>query len=157
MKHALRLRARAIAQHINQDWHTEVSASVCSRLYSYLQEFDYQSIGLYMPMHDEVDVRPLISKLQKEGKSVYLPKVINSSDIAFFHYEEGDTLERNGVFSLEEPSVDKKAIETALDAGITLGLLGNEPFPQDEWDIPMKVIFSPADKDSTLPPLTQNA
>ena len=193
MKHELRLRARAIAQHINQDWHTEVSASVCSRLYSYLQEFDYQSIGLYMPMRDEVDVRPLISKLQKEGKSVYLPKVINRSDIAFFHYEEGDTLERNGVFSLEEPSADKKAIETALDilivpavhfycgyrlgqgkgyydrylskyppkhllAGITLGLLGNEPFPQDEWDIPMKIIFSPKDDDSSLPPLLkQNA
>lgn len=87
MKHALRLRARAIAQHINQDWHTEVSTSVCSRLYNYLQEFDYQSIGLYMPMRDEVDVRPLISKLQKEGKSVYLPKVINRSDIAFFHYK----------------------------------------------------------------------
>ena len=52
-------------------------------------------------MRDEVDVRPLISKLQKEGKSVYLPKVINRSDIAFFHYKEGDTLERNGVFSLE--------------------------------------------------------
>ena len=66
-------------------------------------------------MRDEVDIRPLISKLQKEGKSVYLPKVINRSDIAFFHYKEGDTLERNGVFSLEEPSADKKAIGSSSE------------------------------------------
>ena len=81
-------------------------------------------------MRDEVDVRPLISKLQKEGKSIYLPKVINRSDIAFFRYKEGDILEQllissscqRYTFTAVIGSDGGKDIMTATSANIRLNI-----------------------------------
>lgn len=115
MKQELRRRAKALAFFISNDWHTEVSASVCSRLYSYLSLISYQSIGLYMPMRDEVDVRPLIGRLLHEGKSVYLPRVLDQKQIAFYPYLEGDELVSNGRFALNEPKESLPAYRASLD------------------------------------------
>ena len=116
MKHALRLRARAIAQLINQDWHTEVSASVCSRLYSYLQEFNYQSIGLYMPMRDEVEQArkvlaerdKIIADAQRHADSMvaqakdYIAKLTEESEIVRQSQEHANQIIQNANHSSED-------------------------------------------------------
>ena len=41
-----------------------------------MQDLDYKSIALYYPIKNEVNTLPLIEKLLKESKEVYLPKLI---------------------------------------------------------------------------------
>lgn len=115
MKEELRRLARRLSKTINPDWHTEASASVCSRLYEYLCSQDYKSIGLYMPMADEVDIYPLLRRLMAEGKEIYLPRVMEDDGLAFVLYREGDELELSRAFQLKEPKLESGHREQALD------------------------------------------
>ena len=48
------------------------SRSLCKRLLEMIPA-DAQTLCLFMPIRDEVDVRPVVETLLKEGRNVYLP------------------------------------------------------------------------------------
>ena len=56
---------------------------------------------LFMPMPDEIDVRPLIQEARKAGKKVYIPKV-EGSEIAVYEYSEAHLA--SGAFGILEPA-----------------------------------------------------
>lgn len=115
MKDFLRQQAYSLAKEITLERHTEASASVCRRLLAYLSEIKYDSIGLYMPMQDEVDIRELFSTLAEYGKEVYLPRVIDQEHMAFFRYYPGDALQAHATFPILEPSRDASKLTAPLD------------------------------------------
>ncbi len=59
------------------------------------------TILMYYPMPDEVDIRPLILKAKSQGKTVLLPKVVGN-DLDIMVYESQDSL-KQGAYGIWEP------------------------------------------------------
>ena len=82
-----------------------------------------QSVLLYYPLADEVDVLPLIREAHKAGKQVYLPVVSGLESIEIRRYRP-DTPMQTGAFGIQEPSgheinsTEYKAIELAIIPGM---------------------------------------
>ncbi|MDY3090092.1 MAG: 5-formyltetrahydrofolate cyclo-ligase [Porphyromonas sp.] len=115
MKQALRQRARELGKSLSIEERQRRSASVYAQLVELLEAFDYQRIGIYMPMHDEPELGGLYDFLELEGKELYLPRVIDSERIVMLRYRSGDTLERNGRFALREPELVAGPMPEPLD------------------------------------------
>lgn len=115
MKQALRQKARALGKSLSEAERQRRSASVYAQLVELLEAFDYQRIGIYMPMHDEPDLGGLYDFLELEGKELYLPRVLDDERIAMLRYRSGDTLERNGRFALREPELGASPMLEPLD------------------------------------------
>lgn len=115
MKQALRKRAKLLAQGLDDEWRRAASADVVSQLEGLLRSWDYRSIGLYRAMADEVDLSDIFAPLATEGKDLYLPRVMDAEQIAFYRYIVGDDLERVGSYKLEEPRTTAEQAVDALD------------------------------------------
>lgn len=82
-----------------------------------------QSILLYYPLADEVDVLPLIQEAHKAGKQVFLPVVSGPESIEVRRYLP-DTPMQTGAFGIQEPSgkeisnTEYKTIELAVVPGM---------------------------------------
>jgi 5-formyltetrahydrofolate cyclo-ligase len=61
---------------LNPELYELYSEEIIKKVTVKLQAIDYQSIALYYPIKKEVNIIPLIEKLLKESKQVYLPKLI---------------------------------------------------------------------------------
>lgn len=85
------------------------------RLKARLSEIDYSTIGLYMPLGDEPDLRPLYRELEAMGRSLYLPRVLDRERIVYHRYRCGDSLEESQAFSLNEPLPTAKPMEGDID------------------------------------------
>ncbi|MBR4266446.1 MAG: 5-formyltetrahydrofolate cyclo-ligase [Bacteroidales bacterium] len=59
------------------------------------------TILMYYPMPDEVDIRPLILKAKSQGKTVLLPKVVGD-DLQIMVYESENSL-KQGAYGIYEP------------------------------------------------------
>lgn len=115
MKQALRQRARELGKSLSIEERQRRSASVYAQLVELLEAFDYQRIGIYMPMHDEPDLGDLYDFLELEGKELYLPRVIDRERIVMLRYRGGDKLESNGRFALREPELVAGPMPEPLD------------------------------------------
>lgn len=65
-----------------------------------------QSLCLYMPVRNEVDVSYLIKAAGEDGKSIWLPRVEHGS-MDFYRYKEGMKLSE-GAFGIPEPENGEK-------------------------------------------------
>ncbi|MDO4691805.1 MAG: 5-formyltetrahydrofolate cyclo-ligase [Porphyromonadaceae bacterium] len=74
---------------------------------------EYRRIGLYMPMHDEPDLEPLLLELSAQYK-VYLPRVEGERDMDFYAFEGLDALERIGKYQILEPTSQESPVEPSL-------------------------------------------
>ncbi len=96
-----------------------MSASICRRI---LQDGKYQDADtmlLYHPLPDEVDVRPLIDEAYERGKRVVLPVVVGD-DLELRVYSP-DAM-AVGAFGIQEPTgelfTDYDAIQLAIIPGM---------------------------------------
>ena len=106
----------------------EMSLFVCERLLSEDRLKDANTIMMYYPLGDEVDISPLIEKMANEGKRVLLPQVTGDTSMVLRHYTgKGDLTE--GAFGIMEPCgelfTDYRAIDIAIIPGMAFDKNGN--------------------------------
>ncbi len=77
-------------------------------------------MGFY-PIHNEVDLRPLLNILKGEGKTILLPRVTGNKDIEAVIYNSQQEL-RAGVYGILEPQGDASSPYT-IDAVLVPGLV----------------------------------
>lgn len=72
------IRREILKKSINlkPQFYEQYSKEIIKKVLLILQDLDYKSIALYYPIKNEVNTLPLIEKLLKESKEVYLPKLI---------------------------------------------------------------------------------
>lgn len=177
MKQVLRQRARTLSRVLTDEWLRSASASVRVQLEHLLEDIDYQTIGVYMPMRDEPQLGDLYEFMEAEGKELFLPRVLDGERMTYYRYKTGDSLEENGSFAIKEPLPTSGESDKELDIllipavhfynnyrlgrgkgyydrhitkhrpkyliGLTLGILGDEAFEPEVWDIPMDIVLRP--------------
>ena len=83
-----------------------LSAGICRRLAMTEQYNNAENVCLYMPIKNEADVTLLIDALRRNGRTVWLPRVIGGH-MDFYIYNE-DTPLISGAFGIREP--DSKTV-----------------------------------------------
>lgn len=102
-KHTLRAtaKARRKAAHAARDG--EAAAAVCARVVATRQDWAGTTVSLYWPMRDELDVRPLLTRLSESGAVTALPTIVaRGGALVFRRFAPGDTLAPAG-FGTHEP------------------------------------------------------
>lgn len=109
-KLTLRRELRALGRALPRQECIARSESIVSQLRRLLQAIRPQRIALYMAMHDEPDVSPLIRELSGVCE-VYLPRVRSDKDIDFALYQGGEEqLIEGESFGILEPSAELEAV-----------------------------------------------
>lgn len=101
------VRSELSAQH-----RSRVSLLVAEAVQALIR-LEHRHIGLYMAMHDEPDLEPLLLDLATKHR-VYLPRVEGERDMNFYAFEQLDTLERAGKYQILEPTTLDAPIEPSL-------------------------------------------
>lgn len=101
-----------------------VNKILCSQILN-----NFNIIGLYYPLEDEVDIRELIISFLNNHKVVCLPKVINGRDMCFIKINSLQELEL-GRFNLHEPLYDESNIIKA--SNIELFIIPGLAFDTDK-------------------------
>ena len=101
-KQELRTQIRAAKRLHSSEQLADFSKKICDEI---LRMPIYQSantILLYSPLNDEVDVFPIVNDAYENGKNVLLPKVVGD-DLELRIYKGVESLER-GAFGILEPT-----------------------------------------------------
>lgn len=77
----------------------------------------------YLPIGSEVDARPLMQRLARNGAQLALPRVEADNQMTFRSWARGDALEA-GRFSLTQPSVESLELRPTL---VLMPLLAFDP------------------------------
>lgn len=117
MKNELRKVLKEKRKALSKEEVKEKSLIICEKLEEELKDFD--KIGLYMPFQNEVDVTYYIEK-HLSDKKIYLPVVLNDTDMEFVEYDENWVENR---FHILEP-VEKNFIQKHELEAIVVPLVG---------------------------------
>jgi len=79
-----------------------MSGEVCDRVMNTEMWLKAKSVMLYWPLSDETDVRPLIDKAMKQGKTVVLPTCVGD-ELVIRTYEGAENM-KEGPFGIMEPN-----------------------------------------------------
>lgn len=101
-KKELRQYIRNEKRQHSQETLEALSLSVCQKVLSHPRVLAADTILLYYPLHDEVDVRPVIDALAAQGKNILLPKVISDTELTLHPYHSAADLSP-GAFGIMEP------------------------------------------------------
>lgn len=74
----------------------------------------YDTLAFYLPLGNEVDLRPLIQELLNQGKTIVLPKVLDKHTMAFFPIKDLDDYHL-GRFNVMEPNSNEKMPKDAIE------------------------------------------
>lgn len=85
-----------------------LSEIICSNIEKDTVFNDSETVGLYMPIRDEVDVKPLIDKYFGI-KKIFLPYINCSNDMVYIPFDGWNKM-RNNRFGIKEPIVSDNFI-----------------------------------------------
>lgn len=102
-KKEIRKNMLAVRRSLEKSYVMEASHIICEKLKKSPFYKAAESICLYMPIHNEVDVTELL-----ETGNIYIPKIIDKS-MDFYLYEGKDSIEA-GAYGILEPIGNKKLI-----------------------------------------------
>ena len=109
-KKELRLKIKNRLAGCGLDFKAE-SAKICKAILESEAYRKSEIILAYMAMDDEVDLSEVIQAAVKDGKQVYLPRIIpHSSDMDFYQYD-ADGLAREGIYGILEPAAVAPMLE----------------------------------------------
>jgi 5-formyltetrahydrofolate cyclo-ligase len=95
-----------LASPVIKDTLASQSREICSQIISSRLYTSCTTLLAYMPLEDEVDIRPVIEAALKSEKKVFLPRVWPESNrMEFYQYDE-KTLTKTGSFGILEPEPD---------------------------------------------------
>ena len=77
-------------------------------------------VATYLPIGSEIDPRPLMGKLEREGAKLALPCVLDDGPMIYRHYRRGDPLEKRA-FGLLEPGHEVPEVMPTLVLAPLLG------------------------------------
>ena len=77
-------------------------------------------VAAYLPIGSEIDPRPLMRRLEREGAKLALPCVQDDGSMIYRHYKRGDPLEKRG-FGLLEPGHEVPEVKPTLVLAPLLG------------------------------------
>lgn len=118
-KSELRQQMRQIKRQFSLQQLEELSLPIVARLKDRVK--DAQTVVAYFPLPDEVDIRPLLDDLVAEGKTVLLPKVIDSETMELRRYTDIHDL-CEGAFHIMEPVGETYTDHTQIDVILVPGL-----------------------------------
>ncbi len=82
------------------------SAEVVAReVESMAQWHNAHRLGLYLPTDGELSTLPIIAAARHLGKAIYLPRLLNKTEMAFAQWREDQTLQANR-YGIDEPAAD---------------------------------------------------
>ena len=97
-----------LASPVIKDTLASQSREICSQIISSRLYTSCTTLLTYMPLEDEVDIRPVIEAALKSEKKVFLPRVWPESNrMEFYQYDE-KTLTKTGSFGILEPEPDEE-------------------------------------------------
>lgn len=95
-----------------------MSEEICGRVFCSVWWQKADTLLLYYPLADEVDVRPLIQKAYKDGKRVLLP--VCCGEELELHLYEGESSLSPGAFGIMEPTGALFPVECYPDIQLAL-------------------------------------
>ena len=97
----------------------ELSLSIVERIRLLIA--DAKTIVAYYSLPDEVDTHHLVEELVMEGKTVYLPRVIDAENMVLCRYTGLESL-KEGAFGIMEPIGEKIPESEKIDAVLVPGM-----------------------------------
>ncbi len=91
-----------------------LSAKIIEEIKKQLPIDKYDVLGFYMPLGNEVDLRPLMAELIAKGKTIVIPKVLDKNTMEFYPLQDMDDY-YIGKFNVREPKSNKKMPKTKID------------------------------------------
>ncbi len=114
MKKDLRKKILKVRDQMTCNEVTLISKKIIRNIQRELKLDDYQVIGMYMPIGNEVDLRPLITSLIENNKTVVIPKVLSKEKMEFYPIESVNDI-HEGKFKVLEPNCNKKMPKNEID------------------------------------------
>ncbi|MBQ6652909.1 MAG: 5-formyltetrahydrofolate cyclo-ligase [Prevotella sp.] len=115
-KHIRQLRKQIPAEQLHE-W----SATICEKLLNDPLIMEAHTIMAFYPLPDEVDIRPVIKKLHRQGKSILLPRVTDDTHIEFLPYNGKGQL-HEGAFHIMEPHLSSHIPDRPGDVYLIPGM-----------------------------------
>jgi len=128
-KKALRKHIRGLKETFSSSKLKNFSQSVTDRIQREPFWQNAQTVLLYSPLKDELDITPLIKDATLNGKTVLLP-IVNGEDLTIGIYKD-DTSLTKGAFGISEPSTENfpkekySKIDVAIIPGMAFDRHGN--------------------------------
>ena len=88
---------------MSEDARATASRIICKRVCESREFYSSKSIACYLPMHDEVDTREIITRAWRANKRVFVPIVRSNSEMMFCKIDPESELAKNS-FDLWEPT-----------------------------------------------------
>jgi len=121
VKAALRLRARAQRANFLKSSHPEAAAAAAGHFFSAVALEPQMVVAAYWPIRDELDCRPVLTRLMDSGQPVCLPVVLGDEEpLELRLWEPGAPLYPSGFGTLAPPD-DAPQVEPDL---VIMPLLG---------------------------------
>ncbi len=125
-KQELRKHIRTTKRQFSDTRLAELSLCICNTLISHPRFHEAQTVMLYHPLPDEVDICPLLSA--GTGKTLLLPRVIDNTDMELRLYSSPEDMQR-GSFGIMEPTgklfTDYPSIDLAIVPGMAFDADGH--------------------------------
>ena len=99
----LRQQALLARRSMSADARAAASEIVCQRICDSRQFYSSTTVGCYLPMHDEVDTREIISRAWRANKRIFVPILRGRAEMLFCEIEPDTELEQSR-YGLWEPA-----------------------------------------------------
>jgi len=119
-KKALRTRIKTQRDAINLDYKFAYDASICEALFALIAARNCAVVHAYIPMGNEIDIRPLLAKLVANKITVVTPKTLKNRQLEHLVLDSLEHLE-SGVYGTSHPK-NGIVFNGALDLVIVPGL-----------------------------------
>ena len=119
LKSELRNLMRQRKEQFTQQQLCELSLPIIARIKPLLS--GTKTIVAYYSLADEVDTHCLIEELIAEGKTVYLPRVVDQENMVLSRYTGVESL-REGAFGIMEPVGDPMPDDEIVDVVLVPGM-----------------------------------
>ena len=123
MKNELRKKYLKRRDEFNQV--EEYSQKIIQNIKNTFQLGQFQCVGFYMPLQNEVDLRPLIKEMLQLNKKIVLPKVLDKTTMQFFEISDLSDV-RTSSFNILEPistkPINKEDIDILFIPGIAFSV-----------------------------------
>lgn len=94
---------------------------VCKKLIREYEAYGYKSVLCFMPMKDEIDIKPFISYLTDKDINVYVPVSFDNGIMSFYKLQEIDNLV-TGKYGISEPERQDEYVYDPNDLIIVPGV-----------------------------------
>jgi len=114
MKIVLRKKGLDLRNNMSKTEVNSLSYKIIKQIKENFNLDKYNVIGFYMPLGNEVDLRPLMKKLIESGKTIVIPKVLDKYNMEFYPLENIRDY-HIGRFNVLEPNSNKKMPKNEIE------------------------------------------